>query len=226
MDRSGSPSVRRCSLAPCRWRSGSGSPGRSGSLIRRSSRGDRWRRSRVGLMILAALWAAIGSGGRSSFTPVAVGFAVAIALAVVRREDVPGRGLLRSSRWPSQTKRPRPSPGRKSLILTRWPVPCSSSCGPSIRVDLAPSPRDGVQPVEFRTDAFYAVLGEDLATTGTETNTSPSGFSEPDRSPGPDLVPLGRTVAGGGRHHDPRGPADAGALPRRVCPCCCSPQPR
>src|SRR2546428_6496727 len=34
-----------------------------------------------GLIVLAAWWAAIWSGGRSSFTPVAVGFAVAIALA-------------------------------------------------------------------------------------------------------------------------------------------------
>ena len=35
-----------------------------------------------GLLVLAAWWAAIASGGRSSFTPVAVGFAIAIALAV------------------------------------------------------------------------------------------------------------------------------------------------
>ena len=38
-----------------------------------------------GLLVLAAWWAAIASGGRSSFTPVAVGFAIAIGLAVVRR---------------------------------------------------------------------------------------------------------------------------------------------
>ena len=38
-----------------------------------------------GLMVLAAWWAAIWSGGRSSFTPVAVGFAIAIALAVAGR---------------------------------------------------------------------------------------------------------------------------------------------
>src|SRR5437879_7766359 len=37
-----------------------------------------------GLMVLAAWWAAIWSGGRSSFTPVAVGFAIAIALGLAR----------------------------------------------------------------------------------------------------------------------------------------------
>ena len=43
---------------------------------------------------------------------------------------------------------------------------------------IAPSPRDGVQPVEFNDQAYYAVLGADLATTGTETQLSASGFSE------------------------------------------------
>ena len=38
-----------------------------------------------GLMVLAAWWAALASGGRSSFTPVAVGFAIAVTLALVRR---------------------------------------------------------------------------------------------------------------------------------------------
>ena len=38
-----------------------------------------------GLIVLAAWWAAIASGGRSSFTPVAIGFGIAIALAMVRR---------------------------------------------------------------------------------------------------------------------------------------------
>src|SRR4051812_16431723 len=38
-----------------------------------------------GLLVLTSWWAAIGSGGRSSFTPVAIGFALAIGLAAVRR---------------------------------------------------------------------------------------------------------------------------------------------
>ena len=47
-----------------------------------------------GLMVLAALWAGVWSGGRSSFTPVAVGFAIAIGLAVARRarRNVPAGG--------------------------------------------------------------------------------------------------------------------------------------
>src|SRR2546427_7189525 len=42
-----------------------------------------------GLMVLAAWWAAIWSGGRSSFTPVAVGFAIAIALGLAGRARRP-----------------------------------------------------------------------------------------------------------------------------------------
>src|SRR4051812_47885936 len=38
-----------------------------------------------GLLVLTSWWAAIMSGGRSSFTPVAIGFALAIGLAVARR---------------------------------------------------------------------------------------------------------------------------------------------
>ena len=51
------------------------------------------------------------------------------------------------------------------------------------------------QPVEFVDEAFYAVLGRDLATTGTETNLSALRLL---RARGPadaDLVPLGRAVA-------------------------------
>src|SRR6266508_2688309 len=39
----------------------------------------------AGLITLSAWWAAIGSGGRSAFTPVAGGFALAIALAALRK---------------------------------------------------------------------------------------------------------------------------------------------
>src|SRR6185369_1671484 len=41
---------------------------------------------------------------------------------------------------------------------------------------MAPSPREGVQPVEFSDEAYYSVLGADLARTGTESLFSPSGF--------------------------------------------------
>ena len=41
---------------------------------------------------------------------------------------------------------------------------------------MAQSPRDGVQPLEFMDEAYYAVLGADLAKTGTESLYSPSGL--------------------------------------------------
>ena len=40
------------------------------------------------------------------------------------------------------------------------------------------SPRDGVQPLEFNDEAYYSILGADLARTGTESIYSPSGFTE------------------------------------------------
>lgn len=134
-----------------------------------------------GLMVLAACWAAIWSGGRSSFTPVAVGFVIAIGLAVAHRvrrppvEDAPigqtpdSEGGLKASR----------SRRRRSLILTSlagavFVVAVALLYGSTMVL----SPRDGAQPVEFNDEAFYAVLGRDLATTGTESQTLTSGFSE------------------------------------------------
>jgi hypothetical protein len=135
----------------------------------------------AGLMVLAAWWAAIWSGSRSSFTPVAVGFAIAIALAVAQRArrrpaaDAPAPEKAEREGDPIARRRSH----RRSLILTTlaggvFVVAVALLYGST----MAPSPRDGVQPVENRDEAFYAVLGRDLATTGTETNTSPSGFSE------------------------------------------------
>jgi hypothetical protein len=132
-----------------------------------------------GLMVLAAWWAAVASGGRSSFTPVAVGFAIAIALAVARRARHPAVADTLASAPAgtdgTATRRSR----RRSLILTAmagavFVVAIALLYGST----MAPSPRDGVQPVEFTDVAFYAVLGRDLATTGTETNLAPSGFSD------------------------------------------------
>ncbi len=69
---------------------------------------------------------------------------------------------------------------------------------------MAPSPRNGVQPVENRDEAYYAVLGRDLATSGTETNTLAVRLHGSGRVARADLVPLGRTVARFRRHHDLR----------------------
>ena len=133
----------------------------------------------AGLMVLAAWWAALASGGRSSFTPVAGGFAIAIAIAVVRREKTPAdiesqvaspevAGVATASRWSRH----------KPLILAALAgAAFIAAVALLYGSTMALSPRDGVQPLEFMDEAFYSILGADLAKTGTETIYSPSGFS-------------------------------------------------
>jgi hypothetical protein len=134
-----------------------------------------------GLLVLAAWWAAIWSGGRSSFTPVAIGFGIAIALALVRRRRVQGDGGTRASAPPEPAG--NAPVGRwsrhRSLVLTTlaggaFVVAVALLYGST----MAPSPRDGVQPVENNDEAFYSILGRDLAVTGSETNLSASGFTD------------------------------------------------
>jgi hypothetical protein len=66
--------------------------------------------------------------------------------------------------------------------LRSWVVPCLVAIAVIIGsaliygATIAPSPRDGLQPVEFTDQAFYAILGRDLAATGVESLLSPSGF--------------------------------------------------
>jgi hypothetical protein len=131
-----------------------------------------------GLMVLAAWWAAIWSGARSSFTPVAVGFAIAIALSLVRRrhpaeDDVLAGEATQGAGASAASPSSRRSPLLTALAAGIFLVAVALLYGST----MAPSPRDGVQPVEKTDVAFYAVLGRDLATTGTETNISPSGFA-------------------------------------------------
>jgi hypothetical protein len=140
----------------------------------------------TGLMVLAAWWAAIWSGGRSSFTPVAIGFAIAIALALARRttneadtDAIATAGLEDDSSGDGH----RSSGYRPILVAAFAGGVFAIAIALLYGSTMAPSPRDGVQPVENRDAAFYAVLGRDLATTGTETNLSPSGFSEFPDSP-------------------------------------------
>ena len=136
-----------------------------------------------GLIVLAAWWAAIWSGGRSSFTPVAVGFVVSIALAVARgdrRSAAAKASALQTSSGVETGTAPSPQ-GLVPRLVTRT---VAAGAVFIIAVSLlyastmAPSPRDGLQPVEFSDEAFYSVLGRDLATTGTETNLLASGFSD------------------------------------------------
>ena len=134
-----------------------------------------------GLLVLAAWWAAIASGGRSLFTPVAVGFAIAVALAVAQRARHQMKGAAQAvdstvalegsvARYPSHNK---------ALILAAlggavFVVAIALLYGST----MSASPRDSVQPVEFMDEAFYSILGRDLAKTGTETIYPTSGFSD------------------------------------------------
>ena len=120
-----------------------------------------------GLLVLASWWAAIASGGRSSFTPVAIGFAAALALAVTRRR--------------------RDGPDDADAHIPGRRFPSSALMGGAVFViavallygsTMALSARDGVQPLEFNDEAYYSVLGADLARTGNESAYSPSGFDE------------------------------------------------
>jgi hypothetical protein len=135
----------------------------------------------TGLMVLAAWWAAIWSGGRSSFTPVAIGFAIAIGLALARRTTSPADSddVATARLGDDSSNHARPSSGYRPILVAAlaggfFVVAIALLYGST----MAPSPRDGVQPVENRDAAFYAVLGRDLATTGTETNLLPAGFLE------------------------------------------------
>jgi hypothetical protein len=130
-----------------------------------------------GLMVFAAWWAAIWSGGRSSFTPVAIGFAVSAAVAVVHRVRHPPTPSGEAAASRDGTRGPfaqRRTAQLTILASAVFVVTVALLYGST----MAPSPRDGGQPVENNDEAFYAVLGRDLATTGTETNNLPSGFSE------------------------------------------------
>ena len=137
----------------------------------------------TGLLVSAAWWAAVASGGRSSFTPAALGFVLSIGLSLAnqarRKVDIGPAGIA-------------PEVDRvRSSVSTGLPAKrvvggtLLAACGFVVVVGLlygatmAPSPRDGVQPVEGPDEVLYAVLGRDLAATGTEATYSPSGFADP-----------------------------------------------
>lgn len=126
-----------------------------------------------GLLLLAACWAAVGSGGRSSFTPVAVGFVIAVGLAAVR--------LWRPHEGDEaeHVAAIEPAVRSRGLILAVgggavFVVGVALLYGSTLTL----SPRDGLQPIEFGDGAYYSILGADLQATGTESIYSPSGFPE------------------------------------------------
>ena len=116
--------------------------------------------------LLAASWgAAIISGGQSSLTPIALGLGVGLILLRLRG---------RASRDDAAT-----------FVGSPWAIPRRAATlgaialvgiGLLLAAALAPSPRDGLQPIDSMDAAFYAVVGRDLAASGVETWASPSGF--------------------------------------------------
>ncbi len=139
----------------------------------------------AGLLVLASWWAAIGSGGRSSFTPVAIGFGVAIGLAVVARvrstaDDEP---LVSTDEALESTGSPGSARRRNLLVAVIGSAVFVAAVALLYGSTLIQSPRDGVQPLEVMDEAYYSILGRDLAATGTETIYSPSGFDRIDDAP-------------------------------------------
>ncbi len=117
-----------------------------------------------GLLVLTSWWAAITSGGRSAFTPVAVGFVVAIVLAATRRWREPRRSCGVAPDRPSM---PTAGGAVATCLLPSSAAPCSSSWWPSSTV----RPWSRVRAMAFspwnsRTRPYYSILGAELAEPG------------------------------------------------------------
>lgn len=113
----------------------------------------------VGLLAFAAGWASVSSGGRSVFVPVAV--LLLLAVAVGR-----GRPVIRLRL------------DRGAAVVALAAAAFLVAIGLLYATTVAPSPRDGYQPVEFFDTGYYSVLGADLADTGRESIYSPAGFDQ------------------------------------------------
>lgn len=113
----------------------------------------------VGLLAFTAAWASIASAGHSVFVPIAAAILLAIAVGS-------GRPMLRF--------RIDKSSARGGLAAGAFLI----AIGLLYATTIAPSPRDGLQPVEFFDVGYYSVLGADLAEAGRESIYSPAGFDE------------------------------------------------
>jgi hypothetical protein len=129
----------------------------------------------AGLLVLVSIWAAIGSGGRSVFVPVAIAFAGAIGLGRrARVDDTPLTSVVEPTASDESRTRHKVAFGRALLNASLFIVTIGLTYGAT----MAPSPQDGRQPVEFMDQAYYSVLGRDVSRTGSESFFSPAGFDE------------------------------------------------
>lgn len=131
---------------------------RLGLLEERTSAGERLGVGLAfGLLAIASGYALVVSRGSSSLTPIAIFLLAAVAAAR-------GRPTL-----------PRPTMRTVGLAVAITGLLVLAVL--FMAATVAFSPRDGLQPVEFMDEAFYARLSSDLNRTGREWVFSPSGYT-------------------------------------------------
>jgi hypothetical protein len=134
-----------------------------------------------GLMVLAAWWAAQASGGRSAFTPVAIGFSVAIAIGVIHPNRPAGDDppiLSEMTGGGKGTERKTLARMNPYIVVAVASALFIVTFALLFGAAMAPSVQNGAQPIQFRDPPFYAVLARSLASTGTESLIPPSGFAD------------------------------------------------
>jgi hypothetical protein len=127
----------------------------------------------VGLLVWCVLWAAVASGARSAFTPAAL--AIGASVIVAFRSTRPLHPLLARTR------------SRRGVRI-RFPLGATTTLGAGALLivlaltyasTMTPSPRAGIQPLEYTDEAYYALLGAELARSGTESIVSTSAIETP-----------------------------------------------
>jgi hypothetical protein len=127
----------------------------------------------LGSMILVGWYAALSSGGRSSFTPVAIAFAAVVVLAAVRRRTLPATSLAPDS---AAAIAGGSMERRRAIGLGLFAVIFLVVTALLYGSTMATRSTEAGTPVEFMDTAFYSVLGRDLGANGLENSHSPSGI--------------------------------------------------
>jgi hypothetical protein len=127
----------------------------------------------VGLLATCVLWAAVASGARSAFTPAAL--AIGAAGIAAFRSTRPLHAVLAWTR-------------SRRAVGIRFPLGATTTLGAGALLivfaltyasTMTPSPRGGIQPLEYTDEAYYALLGAELARSGTESIVSTSAVETP-----------------------------------------------